>query len=154
MNSAQDGLSSVGELLEHTADGEGGLTVQTRGRLVEEEEHGRLGSKFDTDSNTLSVSHSQTKGRVANDGIGELVKLEELDDVFDVLVLLLNGCLIRLSEISTESQSLSNTAHGLVDVLLLCVTTLSLEGNVDRLALDETVTFDDTNGLAVGENVE
>ncbi len=151
---AKNRLSVVGELAQQSADRESRLTVQTRGRLVEEQQHRRLGSELDTDRDTLSVTNTQTESRVSNNSLGEILQLEQLDNVFDVLVLLLDGDIVALTEVSREAKSFTNTAHGLVNVLLLGITALTLERDIDVLALDQTLSFDDTDGLAVGQNIE
>ncbi len=61
---------------------------------------------------------------------------------------------MALAEVGREAERLANTAHGLVDVLLFGVTALALERDVDLLALDQSVTADDTDRLAVCQHVE
>lgn len=46
MNGAQNGLAIIGEFVDERADGPGGLTVETRGRFVEEEEQVGFGGKL------------------------------------------------------------------------------------------------------------
>lgn len=50
MDGAEDRLAGGGELSEESDDVEGGLSVETRGGLVEEEEKLRLRSKLDSDA--------------------------------------------------------------------------------------------------------
>lgn len=55
MDSAQDGLASGSKFAKETNDVESTLRIETRSRLVQEQEELRLGSEFDTYGNTLAL---------------------------------------------------------------------------------------------------
>lgn len=55
MDGAEDGLAVAAERVEEVEDGPGGLAVETRGGLVEEDEELGAGGEFDADGKTLSL---------------------------------------------------------------------------------------------------
>lgn len=74
----------ISELAEEKHDGPGGLRVETRRGLVEEDEEGGLGSEFDTDRETLPLLHVETYADFSYERFSVSLHLEELDDLFDV----------------------------------------------------------------------
>jgi hypothetical protein len=55
--------------------------------------------------------------RETNHGIGQLLQLEQFNDILTVVVLGLDRNLLRLSEVSGESKSLSDGSGPLVNIL-------------------------------------
>lgn len=100
------------------ARGERKLT-ETRGRLVEEEKQLRLRSELDTDGDTLACLDVETEARETNHGVRLVLKLEKLDDLFDVGILLCFRDVAGLTKVRREAKSLANGGRRFVDVELL-----------------------------------
>lgn len=97
MDGAEDGLPGGGELAEKTDDVKGGLRVETRRRFVEEQEELGLGGEFDADGDSLALFDGQAGLGLADDGIGDILHLEQRDDLLDIGILLFDRSLVRLS---------------------------------------------------------
>ena len=154
MDSAQNGLTALGELLKEIQNSPRSLRVETGSRLVNEEKKRRLGSKFDADCKTLPLLDVQAFTRDTNDGVGVLLHVEELNNLIDVSELLGAGNMGGLAEESTEVQGLTDGGGFEMEILLLNVTGLALEGGVAGLAINQHLTGDDTNVDTVSETVE
>jgi hypothetical protein len=154
VDGAQDGLTGSGELLEEANDVVGRLTIETTGRLVEEQQELRLGSELDTDGKTLPGLDTKTIAGETNHRVGNVLHLEQLQDLFNVVVLLALWHIMGLAEVSREPKGLADGASPLVHILLLDVGGTTLEVDAGWAASDESITADDTDGLTVGEDIE
>ena len=153
VDGGEDGLSVVRELAQQQHDRPRRLRVETRSRLVEEDEQGRLGDQLDTDSETFALLDVETHSDFADDRLCVRFHLEELDDLLDKLELFRLRNRARLTEQSGELESLADGGGRHVDVLLLDVTGLALEGKRKRLGVDEEVASHDASVDALSENV-
>ena len=78
----------------------------------------RLGSEFDTDSNTFPSFDVETESRHSDHSIRFIFEFEELNNLLDVGVLLRFGNVTRLPEVSTESEGFPNGSGRLVSIEL------------------------------------
>src|SRR5689334_8659864 len=145
MDSAQDSLASLGQLLQKIENGPGGLRVETRSGLVDEKQQRGLGSEFDTDGKTLSLLNVESFTGNADDGIGIFLHVQQLDNLLDVRELLLLGDVGGLTENGAEVESLSDGGRLQVEILLLNVTGLALEGHVSGMTIDQHFTGNNTH---------
>ncbi|KAI6753414.1 hypothetical protein HG531_005583 [Fusarium graminearum] len=145
MNCAKNGLAGVCQLLEKIQNSPRGLRVETRGRLINEQQQRRLGSKFDTDSKTLTLLDVETFTRNTNDSVGIFFHIEQLDDLLDIIELLLLGDVSGLAEEGTEVEGFSDGGSLEMQILLLDVTGLALEGHVSRFTVNQHLACDDTH---------
>ena len=150
---SEDGLAVVGELAEEEHDRPRRLRVETRGRLVEEDEEGGLGGELDADREALALLDVEAHADLADERLGVRLHLEELDDLLDVGELLGLGRRARLTEEGREDEGLAHRRRRHVRVLLLAVARLALERLRERLAVDEHVARDDTDADALSEDV-
>ncbi|KAI6753422.1 hypothetical protein HG531_005591 [Fusarium graminearum] len=147
---AENSLAGSSELLEETDDVEGALTVKTGSRLVEEKHQLRLGSKLDTNCNTLALFDCKTEFRGSNNGIGDGLHLKKGDDLFNIGVTLFHRTLEFLARSDSIDEDITvnntNVLSGSEDVeksgltsargthksieVLPCEHTLRLEGNI------------------------
>lgn len=153
MDGGEDGLSVVRELAQQEHDRPRRLRVETRSRLVEEDEQGRLGDQLDTDSETLALLDVETHADFADDRLRVRFHLEELDDLLDKLELLRLRDRARLTKQCRELKGLADGGGRHVDVLLLYVAGLALERKREWLRIDEEVTSDHASVDALSENV-
>jgi hypothetical protein len=149
-----------------------------RSGLVEEEEKLGLRGEFDTDSNTLASLDIESETRETDHGVSLVLELEKLDDFLDLWegkenqegrrgwkgrrrkgkkayigVLLLLRHRRGLTEVGRESEGFADRLRVLVRVLLLNVGGSTLELATGNATSNETLSTDDTDGLAVGENL-
>lgn len=151
---AQDGLAVVLQFLEQVQDGPRGLRVQAGGGFVQEEQELGLRGELDADGEALPLLDVEALPGDADDGVGVLGHLEQLDDLVDVRQLLLAGHVRGLAEQGAEVERLADGRRLEVEVLLLDVARLALEGLVALEAVDQHLTRDDAHGHARREDVE
>ena len=185
MDRAENLLTGGGELSEESDKVVCGLTIETRGRLVQEQKQVRLGSELDTDGDSLSRLDRETvaaagersarvvrelgNSRETNHRIREVLQLEQLNDILTVVVLLLLRNILRLTEVSGESESLSDSRRPLVHILLLgwasarchperckapTISTTTLELDTDRSAVHEDITLDHTRRFSRRKHIK
>ena len=85
MDCTKNGLTLVRELLQEPNNVPSALSVQSGCRFIQEQQKLRFGSEFDTDRETLAGLDVQGY----DDRVGQGLKLQELDDLLDVCILLL-----------------------------------------------------------------
>lgn len=147
-------LASSCELAEEAHNVVRRLPVETRGRLVQEQEQVGLGSKLDTDGDTLARLNRETVAGEADHAVREILELEELDDVLDIRVLLGLRDSLGLAEVRREPESLADGGSPLVDVELFGIRTATGEGDVDRAAVHEEIALDNTDRLARRQHIQ
>lgn len=180
MDSTQDGLSSRGELSQERHNQVGALTIQTRSRLIEEEEGTdvrqssrefidlRLADQFNTDSQTLSLFYTETSTRSTNQGVLDIVQFQKINDDIDIGQLFLNisfrsesdvlrAHLVRersgLSKQSREFQSFSNCSLWQVNINLFAITGSTLEGNWELFAVHQHFSLDLSVGFSSSKDI-
>lgn len=79
---------------------------------------------------------------------------QQLDDLFDVVQLLLTRNMGRLTEDSTEAECFTDGGRVQVEILLLDITGLTLEGLVAGAAIDKHLTRNNTHGDTGGQHIE
>ena len=109
VDSDEDGLADVGELAEETDGVVGGLAIETGGGLVEEDEDAGLGDQLDTNGHTLALFDRETGADATDEGIGQIMKLQKINDGVDVLELLLTGNLTGLTKEGRELEGLTDS---------------------------------------------
>lgn len=154
VDGAQDSLAVAGELLHEVADGPRCLTVETGRGLVEEEQQLGTGSELDTDRQTLALLDVETLTGDTDDGVRVLLHVQEVDDGVDVGELLGLGVVRGLAEEGAEGEGFADGRGVDVDVLLLDVAGLALEGEIAGVAVDAHVAADNTHRHTAGEHVE
>ena len=154
VDGTEDRLAGLGQLLEEVQDGPRGLGVQARGGLIDKEQKGRLSGQFDTDSKTLPLLDVEAFAEHTDDGVGVVLHVQELDDFVDVGELLGLGGRGRLAEQGAELEGFADGAGLEVEILLLDVAGLALEGLIADLAVNEHLARDDTHGDTVSKAVE
>lgn len=154
MNGAENGLSALGELLEKIQNGPRCLTVETGGRLINEEEQRGLGSKFDTDSKTLALFNVETFARDTDDGVSVFLHFQKLDNLINISELLFAGDVRGLTKESAKVQGLANGGSLKMKILLLNVAGLALERSVSGKAINKHFSRDNTHGGSVSQAVE
>lgn len=154
MNSTQDGLAALGQLLEKIQNSPRRLTVKTRGGLVDKEKQRRLRSQLNTDGKTLSLFDVETLARNADDGIGVLLHLQQPDDLVHIRQLLLARGVGRLAEEGTEVESFADGGGLQMEVLLLHIARLALERGIAGVAVDKHITGNHAHARPVGQTVE
>ena len=154
VNSDEDRLSGGGEFAKEADDVVGGLAVEAGSRFVEEQQELRLRGEFDTDCDTLPRLDVETEAGETDHGVGEIFELEETDDLLDVGVLLSLRDVSGLTEVCREAERFADGSGTLVSVELLGVGGATLELGTRRTTRNQTVTADDADILAVGQNVE
>lgn len=134
MDGADDALAVVCELSEELYDLERRLTIETRSRLVQEQEH-RLRYEFDTDRDTFALFDTKTCPRFSDQCIGDVVQLtkmsvsriaksvrpsylQHINDSVDVGKLLRLRRIARLTKKSTEREGLADGLVRIVDIHL------------------------------------
>lgn len=86
------------------------MTVETRGRLVQEEKQLRLRSELDTNRKQLSLLNIKTFARYTDDGIGKVAHVQHLDDFLDIVVLLFLANRLGLSEHRGELKRFAHSS--------------------------------------------
>ncbi|GKT65725.1 hypothetical protein ColTof4_03509 [Colletotrichum tofieldiae] len=154
VDGAENGLSGGGQLLEEAHNVEGALAVKTGGGLVEEEEELGLGGQLDTDGHTLALLDRQAELGGSNDAVGDVLHLQQGDDLFNIRESLRDRGLVGLAEEGGEAEGLADGLGGIVEIELLSVrgATLELLSGLD--AVDEDVAVNNTDVLARREHVE
>jgi hypothetical protein len=98
--------------------------------------------------------HVETFTGDTNDGIRVLLHVEKLDDFIDVGKLVGTGDIGGLTKDSAEVKSFTDSRGREMQILLLNVASLALEGVVTMLAVDEHLTADDTHGDTGSKHIE
>jgi len=83
MDRAKNGLALVRKLPQEPHDVPCALTIQSRGRFVQEQQQFWLGGELDTDRKTLAGFNVQRYGN----RVGERLKLQKFDDLLDIRAL-------------------------------------------------------------------
>ena len=154
VDSAENGLAVLLQLVQKIKNSPRGLRVETGSRLVQEEKQGRLGSQLDTNSKTLALFNVETFARYTDDSIGVLIHIKELNDFADVFNFLLTRNVGGLTEEGGEGESFTDGRSGQVQILLLSVTGLALERLVTGDAVNQHLTTDDTHGSTSSQDVK
>ena len=111
---AKDGLALIRKLSQEPNDVPCALTIQPRGRFIQEQELG-LGSKLDADRKTLPGSNVQRYSILYDDCVSEGLKFQELDNLLDVCVLLLFRDVVWLPQVSGEPHHLTDGSRAFAD---------------------------------------
>ena len=96
MNRAKNSLAIVCQLLQEPHDVPRALTIQSRGRFVQEQQQFGFGGELDTDRKTLAGFDVQRY----DDRISEGLEFQEFDNLFNICVLLLLRDVVRLPQVS------------------------------------------------------
>ena len=102
MNRAQDGLSMIRQLPQEPNDVPRALTVETRGRFIQEQEQLWLASELNTDRQPFSCFNS----KAGDQSISKWLEFEEFADLLHVGVLLGYGNFAGLTQVCGESHRL------------------------------------------------
>ena len=94
----QNRLALARQLLQETHNRPCRLRVQTRRRLVQEQQQTRLRRQLHTNRKTLALLHIQTLADLADERLGKRLHLEQLNDRLDIRNTLFLGRLARLAE--------------------------------------------------------
>lgn len=92
--------------------------------------------------------------RHTDDSIGVAVHFEQLQDFLDIGILFLLGYVMRLTKFGRELQGFPDGRGLKVEILLLDVASLALEGDIAGSTIDKDFTSDDTHCNTSGQNVE
>lgn len=95
--------------------------TETGSRLVKEEKQLRLRGELDTDGDALARLNVETEAREADHGVGLVFKLEKLDDLLDVGVLLRLRDVTGLTEVRREAERFAHGGRWFVNVELFDV---------------------------------
>ena len=147
---AKNGLTLVRKLPQEPNNVPRALTIQSRGRFVQEQQQLGLGGELDTYRKTLAGFDVQRY----DDRISEGLKLQEFDDLLDICVLLLLRDVVRLPQVSREPHGLTDSSCAFVDIHLLGVGGSTGKVAAEGPSIDEKITGDDTDILPLGEDVE
>ena len=109
--------------------------------LVKEQQERRLRGEFHADRQSLLRLDAQR----ANNGVGDVSKLQEVDDLVDVLQLLFAGHFSPLPEERRELESLSHRRTALVQIHLLDKASSALEIWLESFAVDQHLAFHNTH---------
>lgn len=150
VDGAHNRLTGLGELLQESHNRKRGLTVQTTGRLVQEQQETRLRGQFNTDSHTLLLFHAER----TDNGILDLVQLQQVKNPVNIVDLLLARRVAVLSKDGRELESLADGRCVVVQIHLFTETRSSLEVRAQRMSVDQHVTPDDTSLLTLSQGVE
>ena len=169
MDRTQDGLSMIRQLPQEPNDVPRALTVETRGRFIQEQEQLWLAGELNTDRQPLPCFNS----KAGDQSVSEWLEFEKFDDFFHVGVLLGYGNFAGLTQICRESHRFSNSRGTLMNVHLLSyfeqsfslwrnnrrnerrtICSITSERRTKRLPIHEQVTSDHTNVLPLGEDIE
>ena len=145
------------------------LTIETRGRFIQEQKQLWLASELNTDRQPFSRFDS----KAGDQSVSEWLEFEEFDDFFHVSVLLGYGNFAGLTQICGESHRLSNSRGALMNVHLFSyfeksislrrnnhknerptICSITSERRTERLPIHEQVTSDYTDVLPLGEDIE
>ena len=96
MDRTKNGLALVRKLPQEPDNVPGALTIQSRGRFVQEQQQFGLGGKLDTDRKTFAGFDIQRY----DNRVGERLKFQEFDDLLDICVLLFLRDVVRLPQVS------------------------------------------------------
>ena len=150
MNCAKNSLALVAELLQKPDNVPRALAVQPGCRFVQEQQEFGLGSKLNTDRETFASFDVQRE----DEGVGEGLKLQKLDDFLDVCVFLLLRDVIGLPQVSGEPHGLTDGSCAFVYIHLLGVGGSTSEVASERLSTDEEIASNNTDILPLSEDVE
>ena len=142
MDRAKNGLALVRKLPREPEDVPRAPTIQPRRRYVQEHQQFGLGSELNTDREMFASFGIQGE----HEGIGEELKLQEVDNFFDIGVFLLLRDVIRLLQVSGES-------HGLAYAHPFSVGGSTSEVTSERLSINGEITGNDTDTLPLSEDV-
>jgi len=147
---AKDSLALVRQLPQEPDDVPCALTIQSRGRFVQEQQQFGLGGELDTDRKTLAGFDVQRH----DDRISKGLKFQEFDDFLDICVLLFLRDVVRLPQVSRKPHGLTDSSRALVYIHLFGVGSATSEVAAEGPSVDEKITGDDTDILPLGEDIE
>ena len=124
VDGAQNFLTGVAQFLEESDNVVGALAVETRGRLVQEQEQVGLGGELDTDSHSLTGFHAEAETGHTNHGVGEVLQLEQFDNIFTVGILFLDGDGLRLTKVGRKAECFTDSSGPLVNILSVSITSV------------------------------
>ena len=150
MDRTKNRLALVGELPQEPDDIPRALTVQSGRRFVQEQKELRLRGEFDTNRKALASFDVQRH----DDRIGQKLKLQELDDLLDVCVLLLLWNVVWLPQVSGEPHRLTDSSRAFVHIHLLGVGGSASEVPTKRPPIDEEITVDDTDIFPLSKDIK
>lgn len=150
VDGAHNRLTGLGELLQESHNRERGLTVQSTGRFIQEQQETGLRGQFDTDSHTLLLFHAER----TDDSILDLVQLQQVKNPVNIGDLLLTRRVAVLSKDGRELESFTDGRCVVVQIHLFTETRSSLEVRTQRMSVDQHVTPDNTSLLALSQGVE
>ena len=147
---AEDGLSVIGQSPETAHDSPSTLRIQSRCRLVQEQQELRFGGKFNSDGQPLPVLDAQG----TDDGVRILLQTAHQETLLSVCLLFGRRNVLGLTKNCGEDDRLTDRRSGLVCVHLLTVSGLGLEVHRQGLTVHEPITGNDTDVRALGEDVQ
>ncbi|KAF5122339.1 hypothetical protein E5D57_012816 [Metarhizium anisopliae] len=150
VDGAHDGLPGRAELAEEAHDGIGRLRVEAARGLVEEEQQRRLGRELDANRQPLLGLDAQRR----DDGVLQLLQLEQVDHRVDVGELLVARDVAALPEERRELEGLAHRRRRLVQIHLLDEAGAPLEVGREGRAVDEHAALDDAHRLPLRQRVE
>jgi hypothetical protein len=138
MDGAEDALASGSQLAQEPDDIEGALAIETRRRLVEEEQQLGLGRELDADRETLTRLNRQAKAGEADESVGKILELaanvrgaserrrssgaaslagdaQQLKNLLNVVVLLLLADVEGLAQVGRVAEGLADGRRPLVN---------------------------------------
>ena len=137
MNRSQHSLSVVRKLSHEGTNSPGTLGIQTRSRLIQEDQQLRLCCQLDTNTEKLSLAHVEAITGVSDHSFGKVFHIQHLDHFFHVGVFLLEGNGLGLSQNRTEAKCFTNCRLGQMQILLLYIANFARETCVQVFAVDE-----------------
>jgi len=147
---AKDGLSVVSQSPEEAHDGPSALRVQSGGWFVQEQKKFRLGGEFNRNGQPLPLLNTQG----TDDSVRIFLQTAHQETPLDICLLLSHGDILRLTKNGRKEDRLADGRSGLVGIHLLTVSGLGLEIGRKGLAAHEPVAGHDTNGRALGKDVQ
>ena len=150
MDRTKNGLPLVSELPQEPDDIPRALAVQSGRRLVQKQKELRLRSKFDANRKALASFDVQRH----DDRIGQKLKLQELNDLLDVCVLLLLWNVVWLPQVSGEPHRLTDGSRAFVHIHLLGVGSSASEVPTKWPPIDEEITADDANIFPLSKDIK
>lgn len=154
MDCTENGLSILGQGLHQIADGPAGLAVQSRGWLIQEKQQLRARSQFHSNCQSLALLHVEPFSWYPDDGIRILPHVQKVNHGLNIRELFSSAVLGRLSEQGTELQGFTDRRGVEVQILLLHIASLTLEGFVSNATVHQHIATNNTDRRATRQYVQ
>ena len=150
MDGTKNSLTRVREFPQEPNNIPRALAIQPRCRLVQKQQQLRFRSEFNADGKTLSSLDIERE----DNRICQRLKLQQLNNLLDIRILLLLRDVVRLPQVSGEPHRLTDSRRPHMHIHLLRVGGSPSEVAPKRPSIHKQITSDDTDILPLRENVE